>query len=251
MSAKLLFGNGRGNSKLSQWKYLFTFSLPAGRACPFAKACKSQVDIIDGRTRIVDGPHTQFRCFGASGEVRSKNLRIRSAMNYDLVNATGRHDRTALANLIDRSIPAEAIYIRIHTTGGDFLTEEYLGAWVDVAKQYPEMLFYGYTKALPYYVSQRNTFPDNLRLTPSRGGTHDEMIDECGLHEARVIFHPSEAEKLGWPIDHDDVHAMAGDHSFCLLLHGVQPKGGQASAALKLMKSEGIKHGYSSRSRKG
>jgi len=199
---------------------------------------------------IVDGPKTEFRCFGASSEVRSPNLLKRSQANFDLIKETGLHDREALGNLIDRSIPAEARYVRIHTTGGDYLSAEYFQAWMDVAALYPDVLFYGYTKALSYYVQFRNDLPENMRLTPSRGGMYDVLIDKHELHEARVVYHPDEAEELGWPIDHDDDHAMAGNHSFCLLLHGVQPKGGKAAEALKLMKNQGIKSGYSSKSRR-
>jgi hypothetical protein len=150
-----------------------------------------------------------------------------------------------MANLIDRSIPEDARVVRIHTTGGDFISEEYLQAWLDVAEMYPDVIFYGYTKALPYYVKLKDMFPDNFRFTPSRGGTHDHLIDECGLHEARVVNHPDEADALGWPIDHDDSHAMAADHSFCLLLHGQQPAGSDASEALKFLRKSGTKYGYS------
>ena len=109
---------------------------------------------------------------------------------------------------------------------------------------YPDVIFYGYTKALPYYVKLKDMFPENFRFTPSRGGSRDDLIDEHGLREARVVYHPDEAEKLGWPIDHDDSHAVDADHSFCLLLHGQQPAGTDASKALQFMKKQGIKFGY-------
>lgn len=246
-SAKLRFGNGRTNSKLSRWNGLYTFSLPAGAACQFARECRSRVETLpNGKRRIVDGPHTKFRCFGASSEIRSKGLHNMVLANHELVMQTGL-DRQALRELIDRSIPAGANYIRVHATGGDFLSEEYMQAWMDVAALYPQIIFYGYTKALPFLLQLKDKFPDNLRLTPSRGGSHDFYIDQENLHEARVVYHPDEAEKLGWPIDHDDSHAMQADHSFCLLIHGVQPAGGKASEALKLLRKQGIQYGYAGR----
>lgn len=245
MSAKLRFGSGRGNSKLRRWNKMYTFAMRAGHDCPFAHECMSRVVMENGRSRIEDGPDCKFRCLGASAEVRSRNLRAQSDFNSKLVRDTGLQERKALAHLIDRSIPADARIIRIHATGGDFLSEAYMLAWMDVAESYPDVTFYGYTKALPYYVKLKTHLPDNFRLTPSRGGTHDHLIDECGLTEARVIYHPDEATKLGWPIDHDDTHAMAGTDSFCLLIHGTQPKGSMAAEALRLLKKLGIKFGYS------
>jgi hypothetical protein len=218
----------------------------AGHDCPFAHDCRSKVVIGDnGKAKIVDGKHTKFRCFGASSEIRSKHLRDLVARNAELVRSKGLKNTKAMANLIDRSIPEDARVVRVHTTGGDFMTEQYLQAWMDVAEMYPDVIFYGYTKALPYYVKLKDMFPDNFRFTPSRGGTHDHLIDECGLHEARVVNHPDEADALGWPIDHDDSHAMAADHSFCLLLHGQQPAGSDASEALKFLRKSGTKYGYS------
>ena len=192
----------------------------------------------------------EFRCLGASCEIRSKNLREKSERNAALLRHVGLKNRATLVRLIDRSIPEDARVVRIHTTGGDFLTKEYLQAWLDVAAQYPDVVFYGYTKALPYYVQLSDMFPENFRFTPSRGGTHDHLIDEHGLIEARVVYHPDEAAKLGWPIDHDDSHAMKADHSFCLLIHGQQAAGSDASLALKMLRLEGIKFGYSRRTGK-
>ena len=244
---KLRFGDGRSNGKLSKWKGLYTFSLPAGRACQFARECRSRVEELpDGRRRIVDGPHTKFRCFGASSEIRSRGLHNLVTRNYELVMNT-QLEIEALTRLIDRSIPDGAQYIRLHATGGDLISEEYLLSWMEIAKLYPDVLFYGYTKAMPYYIKFKDTFPENLRLTPSRGGSHDFYIDQESLHEARVVLHPDEAEALGWPIDHDDSHAMAADHSFCLLIHGVQPKGGKAAEALKILRKEGVQFGYAGR----
>ena len=47
----------------------------------------------------------------------------------------------------------------------------------------------------------------------------------------------------GMVIDHDDTSAFMQDKSFALLLHGVQPKGSDASKALSVLKKQGI-HGY-------
>jgi hypothetical protein len=61
-----------------------------------------------------------------------------------------------------------------------------------------------------------------------------------------VCFSRQDAHSKGLFIDHDDSHAAAsGNHSFALLLHGVQPAGSEASQALSALKRSGD-GGYSS-----
>src|SRR4051812_24940419 len=62
---------GHGNAKLD--KAIFTFSLPAGHTCPFARDCKSKADRKTGY--INDGPEVQFRCYAASMEARHSSVR--------------------------------------------------------------------------------------------------------------------------------------------------------------------------------
>ena len=51
---------------------------------------------------------------------------------------------------------------------------------------------------------------------------------------------------MGMPIDHNDMNAVFGDHSFNLLLHGMQPAQSDASKAIQRLKRENIKFSYSS-----
>jgi transglutaminase-like putative cysteine protease len=117
-------------------------------------------------------------------------------------------------------------------------------AWMEVARRNPARLFYAYTKSLPFWIARKNTLPPNFRLTASRGGKHDELIDEHGLPDAQVVFHPEEAGDL--KLDTDDSLAKAASRdSFALLLQGQQPAGSRASAALKRMRKENIEYSYS------
>ncbi len=83
---------------------------------------------------------------------------------------------------------------------------------------------------------------DNFILTASYGGRDDELIDQHGLRSAKVVFSETEAEELGLEIDHDDSHAArpsVKNLDFALLVHGTQPKGSEASEALKALKGKG------------
>jgi hypothetical protein len=140
-------------------------------------------------------------------------------------------------------MPSNLGICRIHVAG-DFFNQDYFDAWVGLAKLHTDRLFYAYTKSVVYWYryARQNRMPENLVLTASYGGRHDDKIGEYGLRYAKVIYAESEAETLGLPIDHDDSHAADPNlkgQSFALLLHGVQPKGSEASKALKALKGKG------------
>ena len=117
-------------------------------------------------------------------------------------------------------------------------------AWWLTASENPDKLFYAYTKSLRYWIDIPNEMPilDNFILTASYGGRSDHQIDELGFRSAKVVFSEAEAEALGLEIDHDDSHAAIPalrNQDFALLIHGVQPKGSDASKALSALKGIG------------
>jgi hypothetical protein len=223
---------GRGNAKLH--KGIATFSLPAGYTCPQAHACLARAARATGK--ITDGQHTQFRCFAASQEATYPNVRRARWSNFEALAACG-GDFHELAGLICPTLPREDI-IRLHVSG-DFYSQAYFDAWVYVASKVPQKIFYAYTKSLAFWVARLGELPPNLRLTASRGGYQDALIDAHGLKCAEVVFSEAEAQAKGLPIDHDDTHAYLSPRSFALLLHGVQPKGSPAASALKALKGQG------------
>ena len=232
----LKFSKGDDNAKLQQiGKKLFSFSLPSGFTCPFALECFSKAVEKEGKVTIVDGKHTKFRCFSASQELVYTATRKQRWYNFNLLRE--KKTAEAMAQLIIVSIPAKADIIRIHV-GGDFFNKEYMKAWILVAKQKPDMIFYAYTKSLNYWVELINEIPSNLKMNASRGGKSDHLIDEYNLKSAEVVFTEQEAIDKGLEIDHDDTHAFKQDKSFALLLHGVQPAGTEASKALQTLKKE-------------
>lgn len=241
---RLKFSSSKSNNKLNKLddaKYAYTFSLPAGHACPFALSCKASVN---DKGKIVRGPEMKYQCFGASAEIRSKALRRNSKDNFDLLKSVGLHEAHKLSQLIIKSIPADARRVRIHTTGGDYVSADYMKAWMMTADMYDDVLFYGYTKAIKHLALLQPHFPDNLKIVASRGGTQDHVIDEHNLVEAVVVYHPDEAKELGLEIDHDDTLCMKADKSFALLLHGQQASGSDASKALQRMRKEEVSYSY-------
>jgi hypothetical protein len=225
----------KGNAKLGT--HIQTISLLSGWSCPFAHDClsKAVLDETTNKRTIVDGKHTQFRCFSASQEALYTDTYNQRKHNFDLVKKKDTHE---IVDLIKVSIPKNTKYIRIHV-GGDFFNQKYFDAWLEVAKSTPEILFYAYTKALPFWIARLNEIPENFKLNASRGGKNDELIKEYNLKEAVVVFSEEQAEKLGLEIDHDDTHAYKQEKSFALLIHGAQPKGSEAMKAVTTLKKKG------------
>ena len=241
MMDKLKFGDPNAKLKKMIKKVglvLKTFTLPAGHTCPAAKDCFSRADRETGK--VTDGPDTVFRCFMASAEARSPSLRKLVWHNLELIKEALKRDAQAgfenmphTSQLINKSLPKKFDIMRVHV-GGDYFSRQYLMAWIEVAKLNPDKVFYSYSKSL--HLFKQFALPENLVLTASRGGKHDDLIDLHGWKEALVVYSEQEAIDKGLEIDHDDTHAAFGEENFALLIHGTQPKGSAASQALSAIK---------------
>lgn len=225
------------NSKL---KDTYTFSLPSGFTCPGAKDCLSKADRHTGK--ITDGPHCQFRCFSATAESAYTAVRLIRWHNFDRLKEAA--ELGLLADLILESLPEDAKLVRIHVAG-DFYNQAYFNAWLEVARQRPEVIFYAYTKSAPFWSASREVIPSNFKLTASLGGHYDNVVAEQSFKSAQVVFNVEDAEVMGLEIDKDDTHAWKQDKSFALLVHGTQPAGSEAgkswSAQLKELKKTKVK----------
>jgi hypothetical protein len=221
----------KGNAKLG--KKIYTFSIVSGYTCPFAKDCLAKVDRISGK--LTDGPDTKFRCFSASQEALFPAVRKSRWNNFEkILNAI---KNNTLVDLILKNIPKKATIIRVHVAG-DFFNQAYFNAWMQVARNRPDIIFYAYTKSIGFWINQLGNIPSNFKLNASYGGKQDNLIEQYNLKYAKVVFSVEQAGNL--KIDHDDTSAYMRDESFCLLIHNTQPKGSEASKALSKLRKLGI-----------
>jgi hypothetical protein len=221
----------RGNAKLG--RDIWTFSLPAGFACPGALECLSKANRETGK--ITDGADTKFRCFAASDEAQYKNTRLQRWHNFELLKGKSTAE---MSELIQASLPKQAGIIRVHVSG-DFFNQFYFDAWMHVARCQPLRTFYAYTKSLPFWLRRIGDIPKNFALNASRGGTHDQLIEKHDLKYAEVVFSHEEAKTKGLEIDHDDSHAYKSGKPFALLIHGTQPAGSIAAKMLSALRKIG------------
>lgn len=240
---KLKFTPMKNNAKLRHLgKTGFSLSLLSGTSCPGALDCKSQAVMIDGRLTLKDGPNTKWRCFSASQEVLYPNTFLNRKHNFDLLKKC--KTSAQMTTLLQESLPKDATIIRLHI-GGDIFNENYFKALCEVATNNPNVLFYAYTKSIHFWVNNLDIVPDNFKLTASRGGRHDKLIDQHQLKSVTVVFSEDEAFKKDLEIDHNDSLAYSGTKDFSLLIHGTQPAGTAASIAkqkLKILDLGSYKH---------
>ena len=224
---------------LKNKRRIYSLDLLSGHSCPFARECYSKaVKHESGKLSIVDGPDTLWRCYSASQEALFPDTFKLREHNFNALKYLV--TESEMIELISASLPKNAGIVRIHSAG-EFFVRRYFRAWLAVASANPDRLFYAYTKAVRYWIQDRESIPANFVLTASRGGKDDALIDSHNLRSVRVILHPSEAN--GLEIDSDDRHAAIPewrDRDFALVIHGVQPKGSESAAALQRLKREGL-----------
>lgn len=69
-------------------------------------------------------------------------------------------------------------YVRIHD-GGDFFSDEYLEAWLEIARENPETIFYSYTKEVVRFRKiVEPACPPNFKYVYSYGGKYDHLITD-------------------------------------------------------------------------
>jgi len=244
---------GKANAKLRGLeiklnKKVYQFDLLSGHSCPFAKQCFAKVNIVDGHRKVIDGKDMEFRCYSASQEALFTGVYNARKYNFDLVKSLiNKPDE--LVKLIQLSIPKNAGIIRIHSAG-DFFIQAYFDVWMKVAINNPHILFYAYTKALPFWIKRMYSIPANVQLTASYGGKCDDLISVYSLRSATVVHSVSQARKLKLKIDKNDILAATAGPSFALLIHGPQAAGSSWGKSVRKLKGKGS-YGKKSLARQG
>jgi hypothetical protein len=104
------------------------------------------------------------------------------------------HLSRPVAALLDEGAPA----IRVHDSG-DFLSEEYLLAWLTIAEMTPGALFYAYTKEVALFKRvAAGAAPPNFLWCFSLGGKQDHLIDKTVDYHADVFPDGDAIEAAGY-----------------------------------------------------
>ena len=186
---------------------IFNFSIPAYKTkagkstCPFAGGCQKYCYAQKGN----------YTRFPIVQELMEKKYLIRKQDNFNI--------------LINEEIKKKkATHIRIHDSG-DFYSIEYLLKWVDIANANKDVIFYAYTKSIPFF---KGTFqgkpiikvPKNLKIIFSEGSKRDILINNNNDRHAR-IFKSKELLSASGYIDasSNDLNAIQENKKVGLVYH--------------------------------
>lgn len=94
--------------------------------------------------------------------------------------------------------------VRIHDSG-DFFSREYLNGWIQLAEQFPAILFYAYTKevAMLEEAMSEEGWPPNFLICYSMGGKQDHLIDPETMRHADVFPDLDAIDAAGYLSQHE------------------------------------------------
>ena len=107
--------------------------------------------------------------------------------------------------------------VRIHDSG-DFYNQEYYNKWCSIARVFPHITFYAYTKTVNMDLFGNK--PDNLQITQSLGGKWDDKVN-LGMPHSRIFATHEDRIRAGYVDGNvNDVPAIEGLVQIGLVYHG-------------------------------
>lgn len=108
-------------------------------------------------------------------------------------------------------------HIRIHDSG-DFFSDEYLMAWLEIARMNPNKVFYCYTKEVSRFrrivEGPGSDKPENFLYLYSYGGKEDHLLDEDKDRVADVFPSLEAMNEAGYTSQADaDIQAIYNDNN--------------------------------------
>ena len=107
--------------------------------------------------------------------------------------------------------------VRIHDSG-DFYNQEYYNKWCSIARALPHITFYAYTKTVNMDLFGNK--PDNLQITQSLGGKHDNLVNLNRPHSRIFATHDDRIAAGYENGESSDALAIEGVVQIGLVYHG-------------------------------
>ena len=155
------------NSKMKKASLkTYNFDLPAIKTCPFADKCKVYCYATKGFYQMPSVKAKFERNLEAS---KLDNFVSEIQKDIDLLKEKGKIDA-----------------IRIHSSG-DFYNEDYLNKWIEIIANNQDIVFYAYTKSIPYFNNPELKYTDNFKVIFSEGGKYDHLIEKWDLRKVKLV----------------------------------------------------------------
>jgi len=189
-------------SKLNN-KRVFNFGIIANKSlegkstCPFAKGCLG----------------ADYKCYAQKGAYAWPKVKQAYNNRYLLTKQDN------FINLMNEAIQKKKVDIlRLHDSG-DFYSIDYLNKWVEIANANKEVIFYAYTKSIPFFKKNLD-IPTNLKIIFSEGSKKDNLINTSKDRHAKVFKDINSLLSAGYINASDnDLNAITDNKKVGLLLH--------------------------------
>jgi hypothetical protein len=178
----------------------FTINGEQVNTCPSASACKGV-------------------CYAKQGRYIMSNVKSARLHNLQFFIDNGAESFLSAA-IVDLSrLTKRYNVVRVHDSG-DFFSKEYVQVWHSIARAFPNVIFYAYTKS--HDLKPLDNAPVNFRIVQSVGGMNDHLIDLSKPH-ARIFSTDQDRINAGY-VDGNasDLPAIAGETKIGLVYHGVK-----------------------------
>lgn len=155
-------------------------------------------------------------CYADQGRLAMPAAKDARELNLDIINSLSWED---FVNLISEDLTKmrSITHVRIHDSG-DFYSRPYYKAWIDIAKDNENVVFYAYTKSLPFL--KWDLHPKNFRVVQSLGGKRDDLVDRNYPH-AKIFATEVERKAEGYCDGNvSDLPAVLGQIKIGLVYHG-------------------------------
>ena len=194
------------NTSLINKARILNFSLPAYKTqnnkvvCPFAKDCVKY-------------------CYAQKGNYRFPSVKKGLNNRYELSK------KEEFVTIMNANILLERpTHVRIHDSG-DFYSVDYLNKWIQIANDNKEVIFYAYTKSIPFFkrTKEENNnwlLPKNLIIIFSEGSKKDNLINTTKDRHSRIFKDINSLLSAGYINASDnDLNAITDNKKVGLLLH--------------------------------
>ena len=188
-------------SKLNN-KRVFNFGIIANKSlegkstCPFAKGCLG----------------ADYKCYAQKGAYAWPKVKEAYNNRYHLTL------KDSFVNIMNEAIQKKKVdVLRLHDSG-DFYSIKYLKKWVQIANDNKDVIFYAYTKSIPFF--RKVIIPTNLKIIFSEGSKKDNLINTLKDRHSRIFKDINTMLKAGYINASDnDLNAIQDNKKVGLLLH--------------------------------
>lgn len=191
---------------------LYNFGIPAFQSSTGLKTCPNAGACAAG-------------CYARSGTYGFSNVKSVYEQRLELTQSSDFVERIGIE--IDLLLQkaqknGRQLALRIHDSG-DFYSPAYQSAWYHIARAFPEVIFYAYTKQVAQSILLSGKKPSNFTLIYSYGGKQDHLIRENDRN-SKVFESLEELKAAGYDdvSDDDSIAWTSKSGKIGLVYHGAK-----------------------------